>query len=400
MTILMLIDNYYPLIGGAERQVDTLARRLLKKGIKVRVVTEKKEKDWKQDEIINGIPVKRIPFPEIRLLGSMVLFLSLFLYLFKTRKEYDIIHVHIAKYFAFIAAIIGSHTGKKVIIKISGWEELDKGILNEQQRKKPLYRLLTWGIKKADYFIAVSKEIESALKRCNFPSDRIVYLPNGVDTELFYPPEKEEKQSLREKINIKASIAGIFVGRLVNEKGLTYLINAWKDITIRNPDAKLYLLGNGYLLKRLKDMTSEYNLKDNLVFKGTVDNVYDYLKSADLFILPSVTEGLSNTMLEAMATGLPVVGTRISGNEDLIINKKNGFLVPPKDSKALSEAIQTLLTDKNLRENMGKSSRRIIEERYSIDKIVDRYLELYGSSGVAGERVTGCGAREKNSEKL
>lgn len=376
MTVLMLIDNYFPLVGGAEKQADALGWQFVENGVKVLVVTERKEKDWKAHELVNGIPVTRLSFPKVRVIGALILYIRLVTHLLRRKGEYDVIYVHIVKYFAFIGATMGRILGKKVLIKFSGWEELDKGVLNEGMRKKVLYRILGWGVKKADYYIAISSEIEAALKRCAFPPSRIVRLPNGVDTLKFFP--ESDKSALRKRLGLtEASTLGVFVGRLVNEKGLPYLMTAWRQASLTRPGAVLVIVGDGYLRDELEKMAVELGIEENVVFTGQVDNVDDFMRASDFYILPSLTEGLSNTLLEAMACGLPVVGTRISGTMDLIADGKNGFLAEPGDPGSLAEKISILARDEGLRESMGVVSREIIEKEFSFGRVVERYLELF-----------------------
>ncbi len=378
MKILMLTDNYYPSVGGAERQVATLGKKLIEGGHEVFVITEQKASSLKLSETVDHIPVIRIPFPKIRWIGALFLFVRLAGYLIKYRHRYNVIHVHIVKYFAFVAALMGRILGKKVILKLSGWEELDLGILSEAHRKKWLFKILTWGIKKGSYYIAVSKKIEDRLKACQFPEEKIRFIPNGVDTNLFSPGA--EKDSARKRLGLSGFPIGVFVGRLVKEKGLEDLVYAWKDVIQRPEGASgvLLLIGSGYLSAELKKKVQDEGLLDKIVFVGETPNVLEYLKAADFFVLPSLIEGLSNSLLEAMACALPVIATRTSGSEDLVIDGQNGYTVDIHSPKGLAEAILRLIQDRPSLSSMGKRSREIVAGRYAIDKTVSQYLNIYG----------------------
>jgi len=380
VTILTLIDNYFPLVGGAEKQAAALASRFQSHGHEVMVVTERKDPAWKAREVVDGVPVYRISYPKLRLIGAVVLFVRLAAYLVANRRSYDVIHVHIVKYFAFIASVIGPMLGKRVVVKFSGWEELDRGILNDTVRARPVYRLISWGVKRADCFVAISSEIEAALVRCGFPAERITRLPNGVDTSRF--GSGADKASTRKALGMRddATIA-IFVGRLVNEKGLGYLLDAWADVSAIHPEAILYIIGDGYLAGELHSKVDELGIGKFVVFTGEVSNVHEYMRASDLFVLPSLSEGLSNTLLEAMATGLPVVGTKISGNTDLIDDGVNGIVVEPGDSGWLASALKTMVGDAAVRERMGEASRVMIDRGYSLEHVATTYERIF-----AGER--------------
>ena len=383
----MVIDNYLPVTGGAERQVERLGKGLVKRGIDVRIVTERKEKDWKGYEVVNGLPVVRLSFPHVRLLGALILYIKLALYLFKVRREYDVIHVHIVKYLAFVGSIVGRVLNKRVVLKFTGWEELDRGVLNEGHRKRLVFRIIDWGIRKADFFVATSREIESSLRRFGFPDEKIVYIPNGVDTQIFSPVK--DRKEIRGKLGIKGDLIALFVGRLVKEKGLVYLIDAWGEVVRRFPDASLHIIGDGYLFNELKQRVNRDGLNGKVFFTGFVENAQEYMSAADVFIIPSIMEGLSNALIEAMASGLPVVGTAVSGNEDLIIDGENGFLIPSMDSSAIAGAISSLFDDERRRVSMGEMSRRIIEQGFSIDSVVDRYIRVYRDTIVVQDTLSG-----------
>jgi glycosyltransferase involved in cell wall biosynthesis len=181
--------------------------------------------------------------------------------------------------------------------------------------------------------------------------------------------------------------------RLSKEKGIDILLKAWAHVIGQEKDPKLIILGDGILERELKKLSKSLGVKESVDFIRMAQNVADYLKNGDLFVLPSRTEGLSNALLEAMSHGLPCIATNVGGNIELFgenshkeimfgkfLIARNGLLTNPEDIEGLSEAMLYLIRNSKERETMGKLGRQHIQENYSIDLIADRYIELYQRS--------------------
>jgi glycosyltransferase involved in cell wall biosynthesis len=164
----------------------------------------------------------------------------------------------------------------------------------------------------------------------------------------------------------------VYTGRFEPEKRLNDLIQIWPQIKARYPDASLVLVGTGSQLQALKEQATE-----GVIFAGRTDNVLPYLQSADAFVLPSAREGMSNSLLEAMATSLPVIVTSVGGALDIIEDGVNGFLVGPGDVNRLQSTLAMVLGSPETRERVGAAARRKIEEQYALTAAADRLRELY-----------------------
>jgi glycosyltransferase involved in cell wall biosynthesis len=169
----------------------------------------------------------------------------------------------------------------------------------------------------------------------------------------------------------------LFLGRLHAQKNLMRLIEAWPAVRQR-VQASLLLAGSGPQEKELVAAIERRGIADSVHLIGTVSNPADYLRAANIFVLPSVAEGMSNSLLEAMAVGLPVVVSSIDGNTDLVSHDKNGLLADPHSTSAWSDAIVRMLTEPDTATRLGAAARQLIAGCYSIEAIVDRYVELYG----------------------
>ena len=377
MRILMIVRQFYPWVGGAERQTQKLAAKLIELGLDVNIVTGWWFRGTPRQEIIDTVPVFRnftcwqmFGIKGLRKFGGYLYILSLFWYLWKHRHEYDLIHVHLLSYAALSAVLAGRWLGKKTIIKISNSGQ-DSDIRRMQENDMlPGQRQMLPVTLRADQMVAINRKIIDELRQVGVPAERILTIPNGVETN-----GSDYKTDY--KLDNTATL--VFVGRLHPQKGLNVLLPAFKQVIEKKPNVewRLWLVGDGPLRAELEAMAQQLGIAGAVKFWGKVDDVPSYLAQADMFVLPSRAEGMSNALLEAMAYGLPCVATRISGNVDLIQHEQNGLLVSPQSETDLAKAIVRLAGDETLRHKIGRSARCTVETEYSIDSVAQKYIELY-----------------------
>jgi len=371
----MVCSQFYPIIGGTEQQVKNLATELNKRGHCIFILTQQ-IKGLKRREVKDRIIIyRRIFAPHIGFLFGLFYIISTFLFLWAKRKDYDIIHCHILYLHVISAVLIGKLFQKKVIVKIACTREF--GDITRIKKIKGAETMIKI-IKGVDRFIAVSQEVRSELRDIGIKEEKIVDIPNFVNTKKFYPVLNKKRSELRSKLFLPIDKKIIsFVGRLSPQKGVFYLIRAWSKAIITYPEVALLVIGDGPLMKSLKDQARALNLLDKIEFLGKKENISEYLQASDIFVLPSLAEGMANTLLEAMVCGLPCIATRIGGSVDLIDDGKDGILVEPASSEELASAILRLLKDKESSKNIGNQARKKISERYSINSIVPAYINLY-----------------------
>ncbi len=361
----MFIERFYPVKGGAELQAQSLAKELIKKGVDVTVLT-KRFNHSKKGEIVDGIKIKRINAPKKGKIGT-ILFILKSLFFIKTHR-FDILHMHGVNLFSGILAKIAKP--KPSIVKTTTAGDV------RAIKKFGGFWLNT--LKNIDYFICTSMEQEKEVKK-EIKGIKTILLSNGVDTDKFKPGNKKK---LRKKLKIPNKIVFAFSGRLVKRKGLIFLVNVWKDLVKENKELCLVLLGSGKLQpdsceEELINFIKENNLEHNIIMKGEVNNTNEYLQASDFFIFPSEKEGLPNAILEAMATGLPVIASKIGGNIDLIEHYKTGILYKLNDEKEIKNVIRGILNNKELQYVLGKNARKKVIEQYSIKYVADKYINLY-----------------------
>ena len=197
--------------------------------------------------------------------------------------------------------------------------------------------------------------------------NKVSVVPNGVDTNLFRPSPKKDDNLIA------------WVGRLVPEKGLIYLLTAMKEVIAENREARLVLIGDGILKDRLIRLSYKLRIRDRVDFLGKVDRaqVADILSKSSVFAFPSIVEGMPFSLLEALACELPVVGSDIQGVREVIGDRENGLLIPAGNSKPISNAILRLLKDAELRRKLGRNGRSSVIKRYSWDAIVPQVEKVY-----------------------
>ncbi len=365
--VAMLIQGYYPCLGGAERQLAALAPLLQARGIEVYVLT-RRYRGLASFEMIDGVPVYRLPVPGPKPLAS-VTFTSAAVRLLRQLQPHVI---HAYSLFSPATTAVAAHFlfGTPVAVKV-----LRGGSLGDVRRlKQKLFgaQRLSLFRKYVQAFTTISHEIDTELAEVDVPSERRPFIPNGVDTTRFFPVAPEEKGALRTTLRLSDGPTVLFVGRLAAEKRVDQLLSIWPAIRAAEPEALLCLLGTGAAEDRLRRDAPE-----GVRFAGGVDDVVPYLQAADLFVLPSVTEGLSNALLEALAAGLPTVATIVGGTTDVITHDDNGYLVPPGHPAALQEAILLLLHDANRRAQFARRGRVRIMRDYALPLTAERLCILY-----------------------
>ena len=231
-------------------------------------------------------------------------------------------------------------------------------------------------------YIALSIDLRDHLQaQLGISGQRIAHICNGVDTERFRPAKEKARMLLPEGFNTEDMIIIGSIGRLEPEKDPMALANAFIHLLHDYPQAhqrlRLVMIGDGVLLQPIKTALDRAGAAKLAWLPGERDDVSLLLQTMDVFVLSSLIEGISNTILEAMASGLPVVATRVGGNGEIVDEGVTGLLVPRADPVSLAAAIRRYLEDAGMRRRHGALARRRVEEEFSIDKMVQQYHGLY-----------------------
>jgi glycosyltransferase involved in cell wall biosynthesis len=365
--VAMISQAYYPLVGGAERQLAALAPLLRARNVEVSVLT-RRYKGLKPFEKIDDVPVYRLPAPGPKAVASLLFTLSALALLQRLRP--DLIHAHELLSPTTTAVLAKRISGTPVVAKV-----LRGGQLGDVAKLKSRFqgrKRLAAQRRHVDAFITISREIDEELANLGIPENRRPFIPNGVDTDRFTPIAPLDQEALRRRLNLPEGLIVIYTGRLTPEKRIDQLISIWPQVRKVHPEATLLLLGTGDQEDALKQQAGS-----GIEFRGVVEDVAPYLKTATLFILPSATEGLSNSLLEAMAAGLPVIATNVGGAPDLITDDYNGHLIPPDNPDALTEATLLLLGDWAKRQQLGQQACLKVLHDYALPQTASKLRNLY-----------------------
>lgn len=376
MNVLMVSERYLPIWGGAENQLAQLAPRLAGKGVNVMILTRRWRPDMARREHIGEIPVRRIGVPGSGAVAKAVFAVSLLVFLLLKRRRYDVLHSHGAVKMGALIACIAALTGRPAVAKIA-----TAGAIPRLRGTLP-GRLALALFKRVDTVICMSREIHRELESIAVDPARIAWIENGVDADRFAPRSESARADWRQGSGLSAgALVAVYSGRLVRRKGIDVLVKAWSRIDSVAANAHLFLLGSGIDQPDSVEQDIRARVQGdaipNIVFVGDTARPEDFLGAADLFVFPSRREGFPNALLEAMAAGTAVIASNIGGCADLIRSGKNGILVEPDDPQALAEQLHICLAQTETRARLGKAARWHVVEHNGLEKITDRYLDLY-----------------------
>lgn len=363
MRILMINHEFPPLGGGGGNANYYIARELVKMGHKVDIVTS--GFSGLKSEVIDGFNVHRIKTKRKHethaTTSEMLSFVKnsrKYCKMLMKKEKYNVIQC----FFTLPAGLTGFLLSKKfkvpMVIRMGGSDVPGY----DPYRFKILYKVLIplykriW--KRADRLVVNSQKLKELLLESGQMKVDTIY--NGVDSEELKSNRKSNGKTI------------ICTSRLVKRKGIDYLLRALKDVK----DFNLILIGDGEERQSLENLTKELGIENKVEFMGTVkhNDVINYLNKADIFVLPSFAEGMSNALLEAIANGLPVIVTDVGGSKELV--KNNGVIIKPGNEEQLRNAIEKLLSDEKLRKQMAKESLEVAK-KFTWQNIAKEYENLY-----------------------
>ncbi len=370
MRILIINSEYPPIGGGAGNASANIARELVALGQEVTVLTAHFG-DLPRETVQDGLHIVRIKALRRRLDRSSALEQIIFMIVSSLhtmrclrtwQPDVIIAFFGVPSGAAAWCANIVSRIPYFVSLRggdVPGFRPYDFAVYHKMVA--PLLRMI-W--RRSSGLIANSAGLKDLA--CAFDSHApITIIPNGVDLQRFFPSDREWQP-----------VHLLLVGRLVYQKGIDILLAALEGLKFH--PWELSLVGDGPERETLQALVREYDLSDRVHFKCWLDGdaLEQQLQQANLFVFPSRHEGMPNAVLEAMACGLPVIATRIAGNEELVVDGENGLLISPEDPVALRNALLELMENPAMRQQMGAASRKRVEVNYSWRQIALEYLEL------------------------
>lgn len=370
--------------GGAQRYVFDLATNLPKDGFEIAVAAGKTGPLFDK---LHSASIQTVTIPDlerdVRILKEVFVFWHL-LKIFRTEKP-NIIHLNSTKIggLGALAALVYKLStfnlqSLNIVFTVHGWG------FNEDRPwwQKSLIWLTTWFSSLFQNKIICINNTDFNTAKKFIPQKKLALIFNGIDPPDFLSRQearaffsKKIGQSLTEKTVVIGTVA-----ELTKNKGLNYLLDALQKLSTLSYKIQTIIIGDGEDRRKLYNHINRLGLKKSVFLTGFITDAPRYFKGFDIFVLPSLKEGLPYTVMEAMATELPLIATRVGGIPDLISPKVNGLIVPPKNSEGLAEALTYIITnDSKKTQSMGKKSADIIKERFTLKHMVKKTIELYNS---------------------
>jgi glycosyltransferase involved in cell wall biosynthesis len=372
----MVIQTFYPRIGGAEKQCLQLSKALQERGVSVKVFTER----WKglsAYEEIEGVPVKRLGRGGPRLIHSILFMISVTFYLIVKSKNYQVIHCHMASSHAIAAALVGKLLRKRVFVLLAGGNAIGEIALSKKTAAGRL-KIRALGILKP-HFLILNEDQKSLLKGYGLETAPVTQVGNGVNTDVYFPLSADEKTRLRKKLDWSGFIF-LYVGRFDSDKitlpVFENFLTGWKAAIEGRKGIFFYLVGAGPLEADYQKIIRRRELTDSVQLIKARDNVSELYQAADVFVLPTIGEGLSNSLLEALASCLPVIVSRVPGNDEFIKENIHGHLFNPFSSEEIKKVLVQTVDNPESFERFSANGRKTALQ-YSMTVAVDRYLSLY-----------------------
>ena len=289
------------------------------------------------------------------------------------KGQFDLVHTN--GYFADITGLIGAKLQRIPIISTC------HGFI-ANDTKLAVYNVLdVIALRCMNQIITVSGKIKSDLVEKGLKENKIQIIQNAVESIDDATWFQQQRQNVRRKYEIKETeIVLGYVGRLSVEKGVKYLIEAGADMVKAGVQVRILIIGDGPQKKEIKQTAQEQGLGEKVLFAGFQQNVSAILPAFDTFVLPSLTEGTSMALLEAMACGLPVIATAVGGTPKVLVSQVNGMLVPPESPEAIVHAVMQLIEDEALRNRLGHEAKQTIASDFSITRWIGKIESIYSET--------------------
>lgn len=284
------------------------------------------------------------------------------------RGDFNLIETHGYKGH-LVAWVLSRLTGIKWVGMTHGWT-------NENAKVRLYNRLEKWLLKRADHVISVSPQLAATMRKVRSGRGGVSLVLNAVDEDSIRG--RGEAYAIRQRCsnnNPDCLVIGSF-GRLSPEKGHETLLRASADL-LRDKNASLILVGDGQERKKLEELAASLGVAGQVFFEGQHQNMADYYSAIDLFVLPSLSEGLPFVVLEAMAMAKPVLATRVGAMEEVIEEGKNGWLVTPGDIDTLAGKLTDLASNRDLLNHIGQRGRQMLYPRFSPGRQCDEVMTIY-----------------------
>jgi glycosyltransferase involved in cell wall biosynthesis len=390
LNVCFVTPEYFPISGGTGAYVYYLSHSLQKLGHNVHVVARHSED---AEDVFEGIKVHYRKGAGNVLTRYWRFARSATKKIEELNKQigFDVIHANLplvpsfaipkdsAK--ALVCAVHSTWKGEAIVTRQSNPKELNPNEKMMLRFNRLLRRYETKLMKRSDALIAVSRYTVGELTELyGIEEEKIHVIYNGVDVNKFKP--RPDRAELRREFGLEEEKKIVlFVGRLYHRKGLEILLRSIPPVIQEFSDVKFAISGTGFKKKEqsLRNLAKQLEIEDYVTFLGYVpdEKLPSLYSASDIFVLPAIYENFPFAILEAQATALPVISTKVGGIPEFLVDNENGFLIDPGDEKQLTQRVLTLLQDPKLAEEMGRRGRKLIEEKFAWRLITGQVIDLY-----------------------
>ena len=380
--ILMVTGAYWPELSGGGLQCRTMIHAL-RSHHRFSVLTTSTDRSLPPTADVEGVPVTRLHVDLARPWTKLAAALKTIAFFVLRRSMFDIVHLHGFSQKSVLIVILSRLLGKALILTIHTAEHDEAGAVMRRGR------LAYWAYRRADRYVAISSRIAKNYLAAGLPQSRLRLVPNGLDTSRFHPPTSEERQSARQALGLASDLKWIlFVGFFSRDKAPDVLFEAWLRVQAAGtPPSGLLFVGatesdyrevDKSLAAAIAADAERRGLSDRVRFTGPLAAVEQAYHAADIFVLPSTREAFGMVVVEAMASALPVIATKMPGvTDDIIADCRTGLLVPPGDADALAEAVRRLLVDGGYARELGARAREAVVTRFSLEAATPQWRTIY-----------------------
>ena len=378
---MMVTGAYAPETSGASLQCRNLIRALRDRA-DFTVLTTSTDASLPWQSVVDGIPVRRITVDPASRTSKTIAIERMASSFLEIAPGVDIVHLHGFSQKSVLVIALAKLLGKRIVIKLTSVGHDDPESIRRGSS-------LQWtAYRRADVFVGVTPRFADGFSSTGLDSERFVFIPNGVDLDRFKPASPDVRAEFQRLLRIPTGEPVIlFVGFFSREKNPDVLFDAWLSLLERGVTSTLVFVGattgtyyeiDAGLAGRIKARAEQKGVSERVVFVESADHIEEYYRAADVFALPTVREGLPNVLLEAMATGIPPVITRLEGVTDWIVDAGvTGELVRSAESTAFAAAIEPLLISAERRRKIGGAARAHVAGRFSIASTAQQTFDVY-----------------------
>lgn len=378
--VVMVTGAYYPELSGGGLQCKAIIDAL-RHEIDFAVLTTCTDPLLPARDEVDGIPVDRVHVDVENVWSKMRAAFAFARGFVRLSALRPVVHLHGFSHKSTLAVLLAKLLGRRLVLTLHTAEQDEPAGVRAQGR------LAFWAYMHVDQFVAISSRMADSLAAAGVSSSRVLRGSNGLDLQRFRPAAPDERADLRQQLGLPAGgPLVLFVGFFSPDKGPRVLFDAWRLVSDRTASCLVYVGAtraryyevDPALAPAIRDAALRDGLAERVAFVEETRTIERYYRAADIFVFPSRREAFGMALVEAMASGLPCIASRIPGVTDEIVQDgESGLLVDARDVAGLAEALGRVLADPQLAHRLGAAARRAVDPRYSIEQTARRNADAY-----------------------